>query len=164
MSSVSDRFENVARLMRERAPERSIGNGISAQEVAKCEEQLGVTLPQSYKSFLREFGFASWPEYIYGYLPGLLPGMNVMCNTETERHEVEPEMRHPLIPFYNDGWGNHYCLDTSRLVDGECPVVFWIHELDADQQSPQTHASFLDWLEEKVARELESEAENGSPS
>jgi cell wall assembly regulator SMI1 len=150
--------------MREKAPERSFGNGISAQEVAQCEEQLGVTLPQSYRSFLREFGFSGWPDYIYGVLPGPKPGLNVIRTTEWERDDAEPAMPHDLIPFGPDGWGNHYCLDTSRLKDGECPVVFWNHELDEDQQPPQTHPSFLDWLEEKVARALESEADDRSPS
>lgn len=149
--------------MREKAPERSFGRGASDEEVARCEEQLAVSLPNSYKLFLREFGFALWPECICGVRPRD-PALDVLLVAEAERHEVEPEMPYHLIPFYPDGCGNHYCLDTSRLVDGECPVVFWNHELDEDQQPPKTHASLLDWLEEAVARELESETDDRSPS
>jgi hypothetical protein len=50
------------------------------------------------------------------------------------------------------------------VADSECPVVFWNHELGKDQQPPQTHATFLDWLEETVARELDSETDDRSPS
>jgi cell wall assembly regulator SMI1 len=164
MNAVSDRFENLAQLMREKAPEYGFGKGVGVEEVARCEEQLGVGLPKSYKQFLQSFGFARWPEDVYGVYVGSTPGLQVVWNTETERHEVEPEMPYYLIPFSPDGWGNHYCMDTSRLVDGECPVVFWNHELDEDQQPPQTHTTFLDWLEERVTRELENESDDGSPS
>jgi cell wall assembly regulator SMI1 len=160
----SDRFESLAQLMREKAPERSFGQGARDEEVAQCEEQLGVRLPESYKRFLREFGFALWPEDVYGVYVGSSPGLQVMGNTETERHEVEPEMPHDLIPFSPDGWGNHYCLDTSRLVGGECPVVFWNHELDENQQPPQTHPTFLDWLEDRVTRELQSQTDDSYSS
>ena len=78
---------------------------------------------------------------------------NVVFITKSERSEVEPRMPVPLVPFNPDGMGNHWCLNTTLIHDGECPVVFWDHDGSEDQQPRQTHSSFLDWLEDRMAFE-----------
>jgi hypothetical protein len=56
----------------------------------------------------------------------------------------------------NDGFGNHYCLDTGSLHDGECPEVFWDHEKGVRQEpefvSPQFDLWLLDILAESDAQ------------
>jgi hypothetical protein len=74
---------------------------------------LEVALPESYKQFLQELGYAYWPVDIYGIMPGGPPGMQVVTNTLVERHEVEPALQRALVPFSPDGWGNHYCLNRA---------------------------------------------------
>lgn len=154
MNQPTDRFERIARTMRASAPLKSLGRGASLDEIARSEARLGVTFPRSYRTFLQEFGFACWPDDIYGVHADLLPALSVVAQTEQERHEVEPRMPKHLIPFHPDGYGNHYCLDSSRFVNDECPVVFWDHEKDEMQVPVQTHATFLDWLDEMIQREL----------
>jgi hypothetical protein len=65
-----------------------------------------------------------------------------------------------LVAFYNDGMGNQVCFDTRHTSDdGEYPIVFWDHELGADEnleasarvsRHPESAgiiaSSFLDWL------------------
>jgi hypothetical protein len=130
-------------------------------DLSRIEGQLGAVLPESYKHFLREVGWSYWPEDIYGVSPGV-PGMGLIERTRAEREDVALPLPRPLIPFSPDGWGNHYCMDTARLVDGECPVVLWDHQGGSDQELRQTHASFLDWLEATVQREMAYEAEDAS--
>lgn len=150
------RFEDVAALIRQYTPADWLDGGVGTAEIDGCEEGLGVRLPDSYRWFLCEFGIGCFPQEIYGIHHGPLPGFKVECHAQGERHQCEPPMPHHLIPFSPDGWGNHYCLDTSRLSDGECPVVFWNHAGGEDQQPEQTHSTFLDWLEEN-AREIAEE-------
>ena len=47
----------------------------------------------------------------------------------------------------NDGFGNHYCLDVSRMENGVCPVVFWDHEEPDDQETEEVTPDFVAWLE-----------------
>jgi hypothetical protein len=159
----TNRFKELVRVIRENDPEGRSGSGVTEETIRQCEQQLGVLLPDSYKCFLREFAWGLFPEYIYGLSPDIPPGQHLVSQTEKLRHKREPKLPHSLIPFNNDGWGNHYCLDTSQLRDGECPVVFWNHELDKDQQPKQTHATFLDWLDETIQWKLELDAEEGAP-
>jgi hypothetical protein len=59
--------------------------------------------------------------------------LDLVRMTESERSVARPHIPPSLIPILNDGFGNHYCLDTESLHDGECPVVFWDHEKGAKQ-------------------------------
>lgn len=162
MQPIETRLSVVFDLIRARAPVNCIGRGCSDEELGKCEQQLGVRLPGSYRRLLQQFAFVWWPDYIYGLDPGPLPGLKVTWQTEQWRRERHPRLPDHLIPFHPDGWGNEYCLDTARLVDGECPVVFWDCELDADQKPEETHTSFLDWLEAEIAREIDQDSDGSA--
>ena len=154
--SIEERFEEVARRLHELTPSPFSGPA-SPETIVEAEAELAVTFPLSYRLFLREFGAGDIPFDIYGVDPEAESKQwgcwSVVGMTQSEREDVEPRMRHSLIPFTPDGAGNHWCLDTSRLVGGECPIVFWNHEGDEDQEVEQTHPAFLDWLEETLESE-----------
>lgn len=57
-----------------------------------------------------------------------------------------------LIPILNNGAGDLHCLDTSRLVNGERPVVCWNQELEEDQIPDKQAPGFLPWLSEELDR------------
>ena len=67
-------------------------------------------------------------------------------------------MRHDLVAFSPDGFGNHYCFNTAEMVDGECSVVFWNHERGEAQVAGVVNSTFGDWLGEHMDWELELEA------
>src|SRR5690349_240589 len=104
-----NRFEAVARLLRQNFGEH-VGSGAAEARIEACEAALGCPLPESYRWFLSEFGYALSPEHIYGISPGNSIGVSVVANAECERHEAEPVMPPHLVPVSPDGWGNHYCL------------------------------------------------------
>ena len=128
------------------------------EEIRRAEAELSTVFPISYKWFLRTFGAADSPLEIYGVEPVVRLNItasfwNVVYMTESERNEVEPRIPAHLIPFNPDGMGNHSCLNTAMMSEGECPVVFWDHDASETQQPELTHDTFLDWLEERLAFE-----------
>jgi antitoxin YobK len=95
--------------------------GINQQKIDYIEDSLGVQLSTSYKWFLSKYGVA------------LLPGFTILgaglsetpiCIRETidwRQFGLPPQM----VVIENEGTDWIYCLDTSRLFNGECPVIDW---------------------------------------
>ena len=88
--------------------------------IQQIETKLNVILPVSYEWFLREFGHGGMMRVeILGN--GL--SLNPSCVTETEFFRESGLPMH-LVVIENVGeW--IFCLDTSRMVENECPVVDW---------------------------------------
>jgi cell wall assembly regulator SMI1 len=135
--------------------DKECGHGVTSQEIADTENELGGFFPQSYKRFLRQFGWARFRhEELYGLGSGVPAYLELVRNTVAERFEMQPSLRPSLIPIMNDGAGNHFCLDTSRTSDCECPVVFWDHEQGADQEPETVSETFDGWLIDLLHRLL----------
>ena len=164
-NSLHYRYMEASRKIREHATVYLLGSGSSDEEIQACEACLGVVLPDSYKWLLKDFGYVDWIDDFDGLVPGIPPGegSDVVNRTENVRERIYTNFPPHLIPFHGDGWGNDYCLDTAQLSGGECPVVFWNHELGEDQQPKRTHETFVDWLEEEIVFWIEMESEEGSP-
>ncbi len=125
------------------------GAGATNNDIRQAEDILKVRLPNSYKAFLLEFGWGGVEHFeIYGLGRGVPKYLDLIYMTRSEREEVEPPLKRHLIPVLNDGGGNHYCLDTSKLSNGECPIVFWAHddEMGSNQQPDQIAHNFSEWL------------------
>ncbi len=143
--------EELSRQLRDYPGRKRLGNGVAPAEIAGAEAALGAKLPESYKAFLREFGWGgvdSWE--LYGLGAGVPNYLHLVRMTDSERTQMHPHIPQPLIPILNDGFGNHYCLDTGALREGECPIVFWDHEQGTGQEpevvSPRFDVWFLDLL------------------
>ncbi len=130
-------------------PTKETGLGASEHEIAEAEKSLGVRFPPSYKAFLSRFGWLRVGyDALYGVGPSVPPTYELVRSTFRERNTLEPNIPVNLVPFLNDGAGNHYCLDTANLRGDECPVVFWDHEhIDGSDQIPElVSPSFDQWL------------------
>lgn len=128
------------------------GQGASPAEIRHAEHRLGTTLPRGYKSFVAEFGWGTFAQWeLYGLGADVPPQLDLVRVTLEERTEFHPLNPPQLIPILNDGGGNLHCLDTSRLVSGECPVVVWDHELQADQIPLEEASCFLSWLSQRLS-------------
>jgi cell wall assembly regulator SMI1 len=131
--------------------EAEFGRGATLREIELAEKQLGVELPGSYKAFLGHFGWASFEGLeLYG-LGGDVPAyLDLVEVTLGARTQVRPRLPSRLIPLTNDGAGNHYCPDVAPGEQGECPVVFWDHNL-GESQDPEYVAPNLEaWLSEEL--------------
>lgn len=147
-------IERIQSLMREHASPDSVFPPPTMEEIQQAEETLGVRFPKSYVWFLLEYGATIWPDYVYGLSSQASFRLNVVKRTLGERTEVEPQMYPYLIAISPDGWGNHYCIDTSREVEGENPIIFWNHESD-NLNLETTHANFLDFFEALCLQEIQ---------
>jgi cell wall assembly regulator SMI1 len=139
--------EELSRQLREYPGPKLLGHGAADVDISTTEASLGTTLPESYKAFLREFGWGgvdSWE--LCGLGTGVPNYLDLVRITESERTMFHPHIPPPLIPIMNDGFGNHYCLDTGSLNDGECPVVFWDHEKGPRQKPEVVSQRFDLWL------------------
>jgi len=125
------------------------GQGATGQQIERAQRELGIAFPDSYIAFLRECGWARGADLtVYGLGDDMRGNWDLPEMTRMER-DVSPLKLPPhLLSVVPDGAGNHYCLDTSRLKDGECPVVFWDHENeDGPDQVPEEYGeNFRSWL------------------
>src|SRR5262245_54616566 len=122
--------------LRHQFPDRiAVGNCATLDEIREAERTLGVTFSLSYLRFVALYGWAEIDSSeVYGLGAGIPEYLNVVHCTIREREDAEPEMPHHLIPIMNDGSGNHYCLDSSRVsANDEMPIVFWDHESPAGE-------------------------------
>ena len=132
--------------------DKSTGKGASPREIMEAEASLAVMFPASYKQFLERYGWVriEYDEF-YGVGESAPVHLNLLTNTIAERTVMGPPMPNSLVPFLGDGFGNHYCLDTEKMIAGECPVVFWDHDLGASQQTRCEANSFAAWMAEYLA-------------
>ncbi|MDP8944134.1 MAG: SMI1/KNR4 family protein [Actinomycetota bacterium] len=139
------RYEDVRERLLLCAAER--GQGAIAEEIERAERELDVILPDGYRSFLRELGWAAIGHHeIYGLGAEVPYHLDLIRVTMSERTEALPLTPPWLVPVMNDGAGNLHCLDTSRLRHGECPVVFWDHELGEAQVPDDVAEDLPSWL------------------
>jgi hypothetical protein len=101
-------------------PDRLITGGVDDNRIVEVEKELNVTLPESYKWFLREFGYASVAGVeILGMAPTGVPP--VVEYTLDFRETGMPDSW--VVICSCDEWV--YCLVTDKMVNGECPVIDW---------------------------------------
>jgi cell wall assembly regulator SMI1 len=140
-------YEDLSKQLREYPGHKEFGHAAAQADISTAEATLGTKLPESYKAFLREFGWGgvdSWE--LFGVGRGVPNYLDLVRITESERTLAHPHIPAALIPILNDGFGNHYCLDTSALHEGECPVVFWDHEKGTGQKPEVVSPRFDLWL------------------
>ena len=92
--------------------------GISENEIENAMKTLSVVFPESYKAFLSDFGGGdAGGEIIFGITNS--EEDDVVIATQMERSQGLPKNL-IIIGFSND---TLVCLDTSKMNNGECPVV-----------------------------------------
>jgi hypothetical protein len=133
----------------------------TAAEIAEAEQSLGAVFPDSFRWFQLEFGdFQRGPIDIYSVRTPVPPAINIVGINREARTEEGPRLPAHLIAFSDSGGGDYLCFDTRRREANECPVVWWDHEQDEDQEPQAAAPSFLDWLES----DLKEQAAEDRPS
>jgi len=131
--------------------EAELGRGATPQEIELAEERLGVEFPESYKAFLGHFGWASLEGLeLYGLGEDVPTYLRLVEVTLSERTHMRPRLPNRLVPLMNDGAGNHYCLDVMSREQGECPVVYWDHNLGESQDPEYVAPNLGTWLSEEL--------------
>lgn len=91
-----------------------------------AEKALGLSLPESYREFLRTFGAGSYGSFSVFGIPdpelALARVPNAVWYTLQERKSGLPA---PLVVVSTDFDGVLCCLDTAAAAGGEAPMVVW---------------------------------------
>lgn len=112
--------------------------GIDENKIRDIEEILKVRFPDSYKCFLRKYGYgAAYGREILGCGKGEVP--SVIAETLRFRKLGLPNQ---YVVIENcDEW--IYCLDTANIKEGECPVISWDRNEGFDSIEGENFNSFI---------------------
>lgn len=123
---------------------------VAIQVIEAFEKQFNVKLPGDYIAFVQRFnGMNLMGTEVYGI--GEEAGVSSLDRKYIIEHqEVGNPMYNYLVPFSHDGYGSHYCFDTSALTKTSCNIVFWQHDHHYSPNDPPevTNASFAEWVKE----------------
>lgn len=126
--SAQEDVEEFIQLVRSNPQVANIAGGYDEDLIIRAEEQLGITLPPTYREFVRQFGECDVAgEEFYGVWTreddhGSFFGA-VRTTLEARRASAMPS---PLIASMSDGMGGLYVLDTASLdEDSEASVLIW---------------------------------------
>lgn len=112
--------------------------GISENEIENAMKKLSVVFPESYKAFLSDFGGGdAGGEIIFGITNN--EEDDVVIATQMERSQGLPKNL-IIIGFSND---TLVCLDTSKMNNGECPVVEVNDDYSETEVVADTFGKFL---------------------
>ncbi|MDG5471418.1 SMI1/KNR4 family protein [Jeotgalibacillus sp. ET6] len=125
-------------------PKTFFAGALEDSKIRDIERRLHVTLPESYKWFLREYGTGGvFGIEIFGGGLRAVP----TCVKETEEwREYGLPLEYVVIQNYGSGVN---CLDTSRLASNECPVIEWEQD---DEDRINEHENFYAFLVEQFSR------------
>ena len=118
----------------------SFTGGVSDERIKLVEQELRVNLPESYKCFLREYGYGS----VFGVLIEGCCLSNI--NSVVDLTKESREMGMPddfVVVMHCDEYQE--CLQTSKMIGDECPVKNWCFwEPDAIYNTADTFSSFFE--------------------
>ena len=140
MTEAQDR---IAALIKDLDKEIKIVGKTDEQTILMIEDWLKVSLPESYKWFLREYSLIMMPNYII-YGVGSVDEPACLKLTIGVREKNLPA---PLVVIENDNDGRILCLDTARTKGDDCPVVGWSTQ---DGKVSDAYPGFYDLLETKL--------------
>ena len=121
-----DEIVKAVQMMNDSGEEILTTGGASDSLIQKAEAALGVTFPQDYRYFLKEFGSLCFEsEEFYGLTKaGLdadsIPSMIFATNSARERSDISNQM----IKIKSSGYGPVFSIDLSQIDEGgSSPVV-----------------------------------------
>lgn len=143
-------MQELFKIINENIDKCAHSTGASDELIAKAERYLGLKFPESYKYFLKTYGYlAIGGEEIYGIIDGDFEDSRIpdaIWLTKKE-HERNPELKH-LVVVYFTGDEFFYCLDTSRMNNGECPVV--IIDVSFEGETEDVHDTFKEFVKDCI--------------
>ncbi|MFJ5794342.1 SMI1/KNR4 family protein [Bacillus atrophaeus] len=146
-------YSRVKKFFDENKKYSILTGGVTDKQIKEIEEDLRVTLPDSYKWFLTEYGSGgALGTMILGYDSH---GAEVVEQTKEYRtfYDLIPGL---VVIEYIDEFS--YCLDTNKMVDGECPVILWDNQ---DGYGKTVGHNFLEFLIKELEESKEDWIEDG---
>lgn len=125
---------------------------VNDDDLVFFESKYSIKLPNDFVKFLHfSNGFSLMGEEIYGIRNKALGDDMISVYNREHFLVVRPQPLH-LVPFSQDGRGNFYCFDCSKIsVDGDsCPIIFWTsnYEYTENVEPEITHPNFNEFVQE----------------
>ncbi|MCR8868361.1 SMI1/KNR4 family protein [Peribacillus frigoritolerans] len=135
-------YSKLQEFIREYGKVDDFTGGVSEDKVKETEQKLQVSLPESYKWFLRNYGYGGFfgVDIIgYGFTgPAVVDA--------TKGHQKYYGLIDGLVVIEDiDEFA--YCLDTNKMIDGECPVITWDNQ---EGYGVKLADNFLDYFIERL--------------
>lgn len=126
--------------------------GITDELVQKLSSDLEVKLPKSYIEFLKTYGDGGINFYILGIEDENYSG--AYKKTIIFRQQKNIDRSWVVIQYRRSNWEEYLiCLDTSRMENGECPVIKYDLE---DEEAEDFKENFYEFFNYKVEEVLNS--------
>jgi len=141
------KHQEVMRLIKEAGKKAFFVGQAEDKDVHQIEQQLKVGLPESYKWFLKEYGYGGIGSLeIYGKGLDKIAAC-VECTNDWRNYGLP----NSFVVIEEPGMDHIVCLDTSKLVDGECPVVDWIQDYGVGEEY---YSSFIEFFKSRLIEHL----------
>lgn len=121
---------------------------VKNEDILFFENRIKLKLPNDYINFLGlSNGLQLYNTSVYGINN---PNLDLLEAFEFEHYNTENPIYYHLIPFAQDGGGNHYCFDTTKMDVNSAQIIFWQHDYSYTEiEKPEvTNLSFTDWVKE----------------
>lgn len=139
---ISLNYSGLQEFIKKYGKDDDFTGGVSEDKVKETEQKLQVSLPESYKWFLRNYGYGGFFGVdIFGYG---FTGPAVVDATQS--HQKYYDLIAGLVVIEDiDEFA--YCLDTNKMKNGECPVITWDNQ---EGYGVKLADSFLDYFIERL--------------
>ena len=127
------------------APEDSLPNGATLQQLDNFETRTTLRLPHQIKDWLL---LCNGPCVAEGGVYGVCPDRPFL-NIETHLNDCPKWLGNKWLPVAGDGCGNYYIAVLDRGYSTSCPVFFVDHEESSNELAYQVAPdfwTFLVWL------------------
>ncbi|GIN67525.1 antitoxin YobK [Bacillus sonorensis] len=131
-------FKKVEGFINDNKDHATFTGGVSEEKVKLIENELNVNLPESYRWFLKKYGSG-------GIYAANILGYDLVSSSVVEKTKEFRELYNLTegLVVIEDIDIFAYCLDTNKMVDGECPVVVWATQGGYGRTVEQTFLTFL---------------------
>jgi len=117
--------------------------GVDVKQIDYVQDTLKLKLPESYKWFLNNYGSGG----LYGVdILGVAKSNIATVVIETESYRDLGMSENLIVIEDIDEYA--YCLDTSKMVNNECPVIAWNKQGGLDDYN--TAENFYEFLSQRL--------------
>jgi hypothetical protein len=123
------------------------GLEVSEAEISAFELTEAVSLPESYRCFLAEFGIGG--EFVFARMRALEDeAVDAFWDYWREHLGVNARMRY--LPFGDDYAGNYYCFELESSAGSDCPIVLIDDALIDNPDNLLRFESFAELIETAI--------------
>lgn len=128
--------DEIIKLIEKYGEEDDFTGSSNYEKVLKVGEVLDLKLPESYKWFLKNYGHGGINGVeVYGISKADIPS----CVRHTDNYRRYRLPKEFIVIENCDEW--LYCIDTGKMIEDECPIVYW------NKNNKSTNLSFSNFYE-----------------